>query len=376
LVALATVTAPETIGLLAWWAIVLAAPVIFVRRWRRRAAPRRARRPRLLWRSVRGRVRRAPGQVAEPAARQPGPSATRFDGDGAQAETHSGVLGSLPAQRSVLASAGTSRIWQTIRRSPAPAARLAPQTLGPLCRYVDFRRRLAVAAAQLEATLRQLPCAGWRVEPYPLTGERGNSFLVLGETGIFVLSATFAPGHWDDVITVSRLAGKIQELLPGYDGHVHPAICHPFSSTEPRIWHRADEHGDWVGAWVLGGDCVLQWLAHFGTRYGLNAVDLARFDGLVKPDWLTERSRARRAGRRSTAPVRTRCGGRARCRSPDATLTGRPVRAAADESARGPAGSGVSRRGAARRLGSRVARSRRRVCARRRTVRRTRARWR
>src|ERR1017187_1293897 len=32
----ATVTAPEIIGLLAWWSVVLAAPVVLVRRWRRR----------------------------------------------------------------------------------------------------------------------------------------------------------------------------------------------------------------------------------------------------------------------------------------------------------------------------------------------------
>ena len=32
----ATVTAPEMIGLLAWWIVVLAAPVMLVRRWRRR----------------------------------------------------------------------------------------------------------------------------------------------------------------------------------------------------------------------------------------------------------------------------------------------------------------------------------------------------
>jgi len=47
-----------------------------------------------------------------------------------------------------------------------------------------------------------------------------HSLLIMGESGVFVLSATYAPGHWDDVITVSRLAGKIQILLPGYHGQV------------------------------------------------------------------------------------------------------------------------------------------------------------
>ena len=140
--------------------------------------------------------------------------------------------------------------------------------------------------AELRARLSQLPTARWRIEPYPLTGERRNTFVILGETGIFVVSATYSPGHWDDVIAVSRLASKIQVLLPGYGGPVQPAICHPFTSTEPRIWHRADEHGDWVGAWLVGGDSVVGWLLHFGPQHGLSAADLERFDELAKPNWL------------------------------------------------------------------------------------------
>ena len=81
---------------------------------------------------------------------------------------------------------------------------------------------------------------------------------------MFVISATYAPGHWDDVIAVNKLARKVQLLLPGYRGQVQPAICHPFTPTRPRIWHRPDEHGDWVGAWLLGGDSVIEWLEHFG----------------------------------------------------------------------------------------------------------------
>jgi hypothetical protein len=134
---------------------------------------------------------------------------------------------------------------------------------------VDFHRRLELAVSELRARLAQLPADGWRIEPYPLTGERRNTLLVLGETGIFVISATYEPGHWDDVITVSMLARKVQALVPGYDGEVRPAICHPLCPTEPRIWHRADERGDWVGAWLVGGDSVLGWLLHFGSERGL-----------------------------------------------------------------------------------------------------------
>jgi hypothetical protein len=169
--------------------------------------------------------------------------------------------------------------------TPMPG-RLSFETLEPLCRYVDFRRRLELAARELAARLGQLPADRWRVEPYPLTGERRNTVLIIGETGVFVISATYAPGHWDDVTAVNRLARKIERLLPGYSGRVQPAICHPFTAVRPRIWHRPDEHGDWVGAWLVGGDSVIEWLGHFGAEPGLNPTDLARFDQLTKPNWL------------------------------------------------------------------------------------------
>ncbi len=235
----AVIALPEAIGVLAWWTVMLVAPVILLRRWRRRA---RARRP-----------------------AQPLPIS------GGQA------FRATPAATPLASHA-------------EPAApfvpRWPPEVLEPLCRYVDFHRRLELAVSELRARLAQLPADGWRIEPYPLTGERRNTLLVLGETGIFVISATYAPGHWDDVITVSTLARKVQALVPGYDGEVRPAICHPFSATEPRIWHRADQRGDWVGAWLVGGDSVLGWLLHFGSGRGLSPSDLARFDELAKPNWL------------------------------------------------------------------------------------------
>ncbi|MHB8696164.1 MAG: hypothetical protein ACYDHH_33550, partial [Solirubrobacteraceae bacterium] len=166
------------------------------------------------------------------------------------------------------------------------AGRLSFETLEPLGRYVDFQRRLELAARELAAKLADLPADRWRIEPYPLTGERRNTFVIMGETGIFVVSATYAPGHWDDVIAVNKLARKIQRLLPGYSGEVKPAICHPFSATRPRIWHRPDEYGDWIGAWLIGGDSVIEWIGHFGPEHGLNPADLARFDELTGANWL------------------------------------------------------------------------------------------
>lgn len=246
------VATPELIGVLAWWGVVLSGPLFVLRRWRRRPLAKRQR-----------------------------------DFAGSAMDAHA-TLTSLPSRApketrrtSVMAVSGEGSL------SGSSGVRVSPATLEPLCRYVDFRRRLELAAAELERRLAFLPSDRWRIEPYPLTGERRNTLLVLGETGVFVISATYAPGHWDDVVTVSTLAGKIQQLLPGYAGLVQPAICHPFSSLAPRVWHRADEYGDWVGAWLVGGNSLIEWLAHFGTEHGLGPRDLERFEQLAKPNWLT-----------------------------------------------------------------------------------------
>jgi len=238
----ALIPLPEAIAVLAWWTVMLVAPVILLRRWRRRARAR---------------------QCPQPEQRP--------EKDGRHA---------TPAPFS------TTPARSDARPAAASVSRCPPEALEPLCRYVDFHRRLELAAAELRARLGPLPADRWRIEQYPLTGERRNTLLVLGETGIFVISAAYAPGHWDDVITVSTLARKVQALVPGYDGEVRPAICHPFSATEPRIWHRADEHGDWVGAWLVGGGSVLGWLLRFGSERGLAPADLGRFDALTKPNWL------------------------------------------------------------------------------------------
>ncbi len=228
------VTPWEAVAVLGWWCLILAAPVMLLRRRRRRGEP---------------------------------PGHTRLnDGEGQTA-----AIAASPAR-----PATTSE-----------APRLASGTLEPLCRFVDFHRRLRHAVSELEDRLAALPPERWRIEPYPLTGERRNIVLVMGERGVFVISATYAPGHFDDVITVSRLAAKIQQLVPGYPGQVQAAVCFPFSSVRPRLWYRADYRGEWLGAWVVGGDSVIEWFEHFGPEHGIARADLHRFDELSKPDWLT-----------------------------------------------------------------------------------------
>ena len=98
----ATVTAPEMIGLLAWWIVVLAAPVILVRRWRRRC--RAADRLRRQVRATGG------GAVGRPA----GPTAVRsahIADDGLRRVTPLGPASFLPCARTAL----------PVRRFPTPA---------------------------------------------------------------------------------------------------------------------------------------------------------------------------------------------------------------------------------------------------------------
>ena len=281
MIARATVTVPEIIGLLVWWSVVLAAPVVWLRRRRRtRGAEHRSR-----WRNIQSRNSREGRRLVDgERSMTTGPSdptATK------EATRPRETADDSPECSRPVASFTAAQPSGSGARSPRPSMpTLDSGTLEPLCRYVDFQRRLELAASELRVRLARLPAGGWRVEPYPLTGERRNTVMVLGETGVFVVSATYAPGHWDDVLAVSRLARKLQALLPGYGGQVQPAICHPFSATEPRIWHRADEHGDWVGAWLVGGDSVVNWFMHFGPEHGLNAADLTRFDELAKSNWL------------------------------------------------------------------------------------------
>jgi hypothetical protein len=278
----AHLAAPEVVGVLGWWCVVLGTPVVLLRRRRRRSRTAQPPPSGLLPSMARGRA-------GDPNPLRPATGAEENQEITARARAREAagrwLDDELGAEDSLGPGSG-DRAAAACQEMFAPG-RVVPRTLEPLCRYVDFRRRLGLAVSELERRLARLPADRWRIEPYPLTGERRNTLLVIGETGVFVISATYAPGHWDDVIAVHRLTAKIELLLPGYRGFVQPAICHPFSVIRPRRWHRPDEHGEWVGAWLLGGDSVIEWLEHFGPEHGLNVGDLACFDRLAKPNWLT-----------------------------------------------------------------------------------------
>jgi hypothetical protein len=136
----ATVTSLEMIGLLAWWIVILSAPVILLRRRRRREGAGHRLRRRV------GCMAHAPqrdGGVVTPGGRSwmsapsSEPSATSpSTADRGRASDQS-ALGRPAARASAAArSAGRSE------SSRLSAVRLSSEALEPLCRYVDFQRRL------------------------------------------------------------------------------------------------------------------------------------------------------------------------------------------------------------------------------------------
>ena len=151
------VTPPVLTGVLVWWGVMLTAPALLIRRWRRRhrGAPRRR-----LWPSA-ARARRA---EASPASQAGLPSGV------AMPAGFAGDLGSL-----VRDARAPGRVAEELRpcgRTPPPRHRADPgagaslfdETLEPLCRYVDFRRRLELAVGELERRLSGLPADRWRIE--------------------------------------------------------------------------------------------------------------------------------------------------------------------------------------------------------------------
>ena len=164
-----TVTPPVLTGVLVWWGVMLAAPALLIRRWRRRhrGAPRRR-----LWPSA---VRARQSTASPPSPAGP-PSGVVASGQLPAARPGSltpPTHGGHPSERSQRI-ARRHRREADLKPTPCAAVGLSAETLEPLCRYVDFRRRLELAVAELERRLSALPADRWRIEPYPLTGERAQ----------------------------------------------------------------------------------------------------------------------------------------------------------------------------------------------------------
>jgi hypothetical protein len=169
-----------------------------------------------------------------------------------------------------------------------PGARHTPETLQPLAQHLDSSRRHRLAETRLHKTLVALPRDRWLVERNALIDGRQIPFLLLGESGVFVLWAIAGPPQWSDPPHLAATAHRVKSLLPGYAGPVHAGMCRAFKpALKPRQWYaiEPDDLKGGAGCWVMGVDWVIRWLAHFGHGHGLGVEDLRRFDALAGPHW-------------------------------------------------------------------------------------------
>ena len=168
------------------------------------------------------------------------------------------------------------------RRPSVPGPRCSPETLEPLARSLDTSHRLAIAEARVAETLGTLPSDRWLLERYALIAGHRIPFLVLGETGVFVICALTGPPAWDELRLPAEVAEQhIMPTLPGYTGPMRVGLCRALatSAIEPRWWCRPGE----PGAWMMGLESLIAWIEHFGTDHGLGITDLKRLRELATP---------------------------------------------------------------------------------------------
>lgn len=169
--------------------------------------------------------------------------------------------------------------------------RLAPGTIEPFARTIEYARRLRAAEARVNAELHRLPSDAWFVEQYVLVDAHRVPFVIAGPTGIFVMYATDGGWRPSDLYVLSGLAETVQEQLPGYDGHVEVVMCLAFDEIKPRAWYGGERYQG-RGGWVLGINSLLDWLHSFDTGHGLSRADIQRLHDEAGPFW-DRRSTAR-----------------------------------------------------------------------------------
>jgi hypothetical protein len=235
-----------------------------------------------LGRRVRRDASRAPDSSAPCAA--PDSASERAspatDGDGARPPATASSSPATPAWGERPAALGPER------PEPGPA-RISAPSLAPLGGTLDDSRRLRAAEARVADELAQLPRGEWLIERDVLIGDRRIPFLVLGDTGVFVICATDGAWNLRDLHRMSALGARVLQLLPDYDGPAHAAACLAFDHMAPRSWN--DEHG---GGWVLGLQWLRRWMLGFGPKHGLRTGDLTHLNAAAGPFW-DRRSTAR-----------------------------------------------------------------------------------
>ena len=147
---------------------------------------------------------------------------------------------------------------------------------------MDNASRLAASEARVAPVLDSLPVDRWLVERYVLIGGHRVPFLILGETGVFVLWAIPGLPQWRELSFFDSIARHVESALPGYAGEVQPGVCRVSKpDMKPRWWCRPGE----PGVWAMGRDWLIPWLEHFGPEHGLGVKDLERLRELAGPRW-------------------------------------------------------------------------------------------
>jgi hypothetical protein len=189
---------------------------------------------------------------------------------------------SPPAAGSALQQAAEAHTTATLGPPAIPGARHSPETLELLGQHLDNSRRLAVVEDWVAPILGSLPRDRWLVERYVLVSTHRIPFLIIGETGVFALWATGGPVQWREVPFFGQTADRVKLTLPGYTGQVQAGVCRALTpDLEPRWWCRAGE----AGAWVMGLNWVIPWLAHFGPEHGVGVKDVERLREMAGPRW-------------------------------------------------------------------------------------------
>jgi hypothetical protein len=238
------------------------------RRYRRRTADRGGRRSRF------GRLH--VGDYAGPSQEHAGATMTAIEHD-TMCESDPGPGVGIPIRPAEHPGGAVAA-----RRPSVAGPRCSPETLEPLARSLDTSHRLAIAEARVAETLGALPSDRWLLERYALIAGHRIPFLVLGETGVFVICAMTGPPAWDELRLPAEVAEQhIMPTLPGYTGPMRIGLCRALatSAIEPRWWCRPGE----PGAWMMGLESLIAWIEHFGTDHGLGITDLKRLRELATP---------------------------------------------------------------------------------------------
>ena len=194
---------------------------------------------------------------------------------------HDVTLASDPPPSAAIRPRTADDISRAVASSPSavPGPRYSPETLEPLAQNLDTSHRLAFAEARVAETLAGLPPDCWLVERYVLIAGHRIPFLVLGDTGVFVICALTGPPAWDELRLPAQVAEHVASALPGYTGPMHVGLCRPLAppGLEPRWWCRPGE----PGAWVMGREWLISWIEHFEPGHGLGVTDLERLRQLA-----------------------------------------------------------------------------------------------